>query len=82
MFRKFKNNLIRANVLIVIGYGGKDEGINDYLLSYFDYNRKPCFFIDPGISHNAQLMALANKMHAEKIEKSVSDCDFNVIDIC
>ena len=52
------------------------------LLSYFDYNRKPCFFIDPGISHNAQLMALANKMHAEKIEKSVSDFDFNVIDIC
>ena len=82
MFRKFKNNLIRANVLIVIGYGGKDEGINDYLLSYFDYNSKPCFFIDPGISHNAQLMALANKMHAEKIEKSVSDFDFNVIDIC
>ena len=26
MFQKFKNNLIRANKLIVIGYGGKDGG--------------------------------------------------------
>lgn len=81
MFRKFKNNLIRANVLIVIGYGGKDEGINDYLLSYFDYNRKPCYIIDPGISHNAQLMALADKMHAMKIEKSISEFDFHGLNI-
>ena len=81
MFRKFKNNLIRANVLIVIGYGGKDEGINDYLLSYFDYNRKPCYFIDPGISRNTQLMALADKMLAVKIEKSISECDFHGIHV-
>lgn len=66
MFRKFYNNLIRANGLVVIGYGGKDEGINDYLLSYFDYNRKPYYFIDPSISHNIQLMALADKMNAVK----------------
>lgn len=81
MFRKFKNNLIRANVLIVIGYGGKDEGINDYLLSYFDYNRKPCYIIDPGISDNAQLTALADKMHALKIEKSISEFDFHGIHV-
>lgn len=81
MFRKFKNNLIRANVLIVIGYGGKDEGINNYLLNYFDYNRKPCYIIDPGISHNTQLTALADKMHAVKIEKSISEFDFHGINI-
>ena len=81
MFRKFKNNLIRANVLIVIGYGGKDEGINDYLLSYFDYNRKPCFFIYPGICHNKQLKALADKMHAVKIERSISEFDPHAIHI-
>ncbi len=81
MFQKFKNNLIRANGLIVIGYGGKDRGINDYLLSYFDYNRKPCYFIDPGISNNTQLAALADKMQVVKIEKSISDFDFYGIHI-
>lgn len=75
LFRKFKNNLINAKVLIVIGYGGKDKGINDYLLNYFDYHNKPCYFIDPGISHNTQLLALADKMNATKIEKSMSDFD-------
>ena len=75
MFRKFKNNLIRAKALIVIGYGGKDEGINDYLLNYYDYRNNPCYFIDPGISNNSQLTALADKMNAKKIEKSISEFD-------
>lgn len=79
LFRKFKNNLRNAKALIVIGYGGKDEGINDYLLNYFDYNNKPCYFIDPGISHNAQLLSLANKMNATKIEKGISDFDGKMI---
>ena len=75
MFRKFKNNLIRAKSLIVIGYGGKDEGINDYLLNYFDYRNKPCYFVDPYLSHNPQLLALADKMNAHKIEKGISEFD-------
>lgn len=70
---------LHAKSLIVIGYGGKDEGINDYFLSYFDYQNKPCFFIDPGINGNAQLTALADKMHASKIEKSISDFDARLI---
>lgn len=73
MFRKFKNNLINAKVLIVIGYGGKDKGINEYLLKYFDYRNKPCYFIDPSISNNAQLSALAGQMNGIKIEKSISE---------
>ena len=79
MFRKFRNNLVRAKALIVIGYGGKDEGINDYLLNFFDYQNKPCFFIDPGIRRNAQLLTLANSMKATKIEKSIGDFDGNAI---
>ena len=75
LFRKFKNNLINANVLIVIGYGGKDKGINDYLLNYFDYQNKPCYFIDTGLNHNTQLKALADKMKAKKIDKSISEFD-------
>ena len=73
LFRRFKNNLMHAKALIVIGYGGKDDGINDYLLSYFNFHDKPCYFIDPGINHNPQLMALADKMNARKIEKSISE---------
>lgn len=75
MFRKFKNNLVHAMALIVIGYGGKDEGINEYLLKYFDYQNKPCYIIDPYLSRNPQLTALANKMNAIKIEKSISEFD-------
>lgn len=75
LFRKFKNNLTHAKTLIVIGYGGKDEGINDYLLSYFDFHNKPCYFIDPGISRNPQLLTLADTMKATKIEKSISEFD-------
>lgn len=79
MFRKFMNNLSNAKALIVIGYGGKDEGINEYLLSYFDYQNKPCYFIDPFLSKNTPLLALAEKMHASKIEKSISDFDERLI---
>lgn len=79
LFHKFKNNLLHAKMLIVIGYGGKDEGINDYLLNYFNYHSKLCYFIDPYIRRNTQLMALADKMHATIIEKSISDFDFNTI---
>ena len=61
--------------LIVIGYGGKDEGINEYLLKYFDYQNKSCYFIDPYLSRNPQLTALTNKMNAIKIEKSISEFD-------
>lgn len=79
MFRKFRNNLKQAKVLIVIGYGGKDEGINDYLLSYYDYSNKPCYIIAPGISKNPKLNDLADKLHAKKIEKSISDFDERLI---
>lgn len=79
LFCKFKNNLIHAKLLIVIGYGGKDEGINNYLLSYYDYQNKPCYFIDPGINKNPQLMALADRMNAIKLEKSISDFDARLI---
>lgn len=79
LFRKFKNNLINAKVLIVIGYGGKDEGINDYLLNCFDYPNKPCYIIDPYIRHNTRLMDLAVKMQATVIEKSISEVDFHAI---
>lgn len=35
LFDHFKENLKSANVLIVIGYGFKDEGINDYIEKHY-----------------------------------------------
>lgn len=81
MFRKFKNNLVNAKTLIVIGYGGKDEGINDYLMTYFDYQNKPSYIIDPFISKNTQLLKLAGQLKSVQIEKSISEFDENVINI-
>lgn len=33
LFKHFRHNLGRAECLIVIGYGGRDAGINKYILS-------------------------------------------------
>ena len=46
LFKKFKNNLHKADMLIIIGYGCKDKGINEMIKDYFDYQNKPIFIID------------------------------------
>ena len=33
-------------MLIIIGYGCKDKGINEMIKDYFDYQNKPIFIID------------------------------------
>lgn len=46
LFKRFKKNLRQADKLIIIGYGCKDEGINEIVKEYFDYNHKPSFIVD------------------------------------
>lgn len=46
LFKKFKKNLRQADKLIIIGYGCKDEGINEIIKEYFDYQHKPSFIVD------------------------------------
>ncbi len=46
LFKKFEKNLRQAEKLIIIGYGCKDEGINDIIKEHFDYKHKPSFIID------------------------------------
>lgn len=46
LFKRFKKNLRQADKLIIIGYGCKDEGINEIIKEYFDYNHKPSFIVD------------------------------------
>lgn len=46
LFKRFKKNLRQAEKLIIIGYGCKDEGINEIIKEYFDYRNKPSFIVD------------------------------------
>ena len=46
LFKRFKKNLRQADKLIIIGYGCKDEGINEMIKEYFDYQHKPSFIVD------------------------------------
>jgi len=66
IFRKVRNNLTNADYLIIIGYGCKDEGINEYLTKYFDYAHKQVFVIDPSVENNATIKELADNLHAKK----------------
>lgn len=46
IFKKFKKNLEKSEMLIIIGYGAKDEEINRILSEHFDYRNKKVFIID------------------------------------
>lgn len=50
IFNHFKANLESSSKLIIIGYGGGDSGINDFILRHFmTQGRIPCI-IDPNVS--------------------------------
>lgn len=46
LFKKFKNSLKNTEILLIIGYGGKDDGINQIIIDNFDYNLKPVHIVD------------------------------------
>jgi hypothetical protein len=46
MFNYFKENLLKSNLLIIIGYGFGDEQINKYVQEYAFYEDKKIFVID------------------------------------
>lgn len=46
LFKRFKNCLKHTEKLIILGYGGKDNGINQIILENFDYKLKPVHIVD------------------------------------
>lgn len=54
LFKLFKKNLNKAEILIIIGYGCKDLEINRYILKEFG-TKKACFVIDPKADNTAKL---------------------------
>lgn len=71
LFEHFKNNLLSSELLVVIGYGFKDERINDYLKNYFLKDNKPIFIIDPFIPDTISL-----KYKPFHIQKSVTEVTY------
>ncbi len=63
LFKKFKNNLHKADILIIIGYGCKDKGINEMIKDYFDYKNKPIFIIDKYAGESVE--KFKNNVHAK-----------------
>lgn len=55
LFDHFRNNLTRSKLLIVIGYGFADAGINQYLEDYFLKKGKKMIVINPS-KPNSELM--------------------------
>jgi hypothetical protein len=49
LFKLFAKNLKKSEVLIVCGYGGGDDKINEKIKRFFDYHHKPIFVIDPKV---------------------------------
>lgn len=41
LFKRFRVILKKAECLIIIGYGGRDTGINKNIVDYYDYRNKP-----------------------------------------
>ncbi|MCL2073105.1 MAG: hypothetical protein FWH18_04230 [Marinilabiliaceae bacterium] len=75
IFELFKENLNKAEILIIIGYGCKDLEINRYILEEFG-TEKPCFIIDP-FTDNTEKLGVNAKWIKKAIENLLLS-DFNL----
>ncbi|MDX9918308.1 MAG: hypothetical protein RBT15_09920 [Gudongella sp.] len=58
LFELFRQNLREAEMLLIIGYGGKDSEVNKMLLENFDFKSKKSFIIDPYAGMQIQELAV------------------------
>ncbi|WP_251621230.1 hypothetical protein [Odoribacter lunatus] len=77
LFHKFRKNLKKSTNLIIIGYGGRDSGINNILLEC--YKNKPVYIITPDAQTNENIKKLAAQLHAETLSIGVQDIQPNLI---
>lgn len=73
---KFIYNLRNSDKLVVIGYGFKDSGINNYLKKYFLSNDKKIMLVIDVTKPQSDILALSNVKY---IEKSVIDLDIEEV---
>lgn len=75
LFKRFRVILKKAECLIIIGYGGRDTGINKNIADYYDYRNKPSFIVDPYYSTNKDLKRFGDLIGAKAIEKSIENIE-------
>ncbi len=72
LFKHFEENLKSSDLLIVIGYGFQDPGINDYLEKHFLTVGKKMVVIDPKKPNSV----LIDKYKITHIKKSIIDVSY------
>ena len=73
LFKKFRKNLRDADKLIIIGYGCKDEGINEMIKENFDYRHKPLFIIDEYTKEGSQVDLFKKELQAKLLRVQIND---------
>lgn len=73
LFKKFQKNLRDAEMLIIIGYGCKDEGINEMIKENFDYRHKPSFIIDAYTKDGSQVDLFKKELQAKLLRVQIND---------
>ena len=73
LFDCFKENLQQAEKLIIIGYGGGDEKINEVIITHFDYHNKPIYIIDPKANDTLQKLKGTSALDAKLISKELKE---------
>jgi len=71
LFNYFEDNLSSSEMLIVIGYGFKDPGINEYIEKHFIAKGKVMYVIDPSPPNDLTL-----KYHMPYIQKGITNISF------
>lgn len=75
-FEHFVNNLADSDIIYIIGYGGRDTQINEYLLSYA--KGKQIIIIDPHPSDELQRLSDDLGGNTKIIRQSVADYSFSM----
>ncbi len=71
LFESFKGNLQNSELLIIIGYGCKDKGINDIVANYF--KGRKVYIVDPCCEGNETVQEFAKQIDARIIKTQIAD---------
>lgn len=71
LFESFKWNLQNSELLIIIGYGCKDKGINDIIANYF--KGRKVYVVDPYCEGNETVQGFAKRIGARILKTQIAD---------
>jgi len=73
----FRSNLKKSDMLIIVGYGCKDKGINEMIFQNYRFWRSPITIIDP--YPGKQVVDFAWKIQARVVKKQLEDIDLSML---